>query len=72
MHFCVCILDCDCNDLGSNSKQCDTNGICFCKPNVIGDKCTTCKANHYGFPDCKGKLNKFAKIFVAVSKEKSL
>ena len=29
-------------------------GVCDCKDNVIGDKCSYCEMGHYSFPDCKG------------------
>ena len=48
-------LGCDCNDLGSNSTSCHTNGQCFCKANIVGYKCTECKSGYHGFPDCTGK-----------------
>ena len=48
-------LDCNCNIHGSSFTSCDSNGICACKHNVIGDKCEYCK-DYYPFPDCnKGK-----------------
>ena len=50
-------LDCKCNINGSKSTSCDSNGKCTCKENVIEDKCDTCKAGYFPFPDCdKGKV----------------
>ena len=35
--------------------SCDDAGKCQCKTeNIVGDKCDSCKTNHYGFPNCKG------------------
>ncbi|KAJ6657932.1 hypothetical protein lerEdw1_001722 [Lerista edwardsae] len=40
--------DCACNILGSRNMPCsDDTGRCFCLPNVVGDKCDTCAANHW-------------------------
>ena len=52
------MIDCDCNNQGSTSKECNSSGNCFCKLNVIGSKCTNCKLGYFGFPDCKGKISK--------------
>ena len=44
---------CDCNDQGSISESCDKYGICSCKANVIGNKCTDCNVpGYYGVPNC--------------------
>ncbi|XP_069161690.1 laminin subunit gamma-1 isoform X3 [Procambarus clarkii] len=44
----VCIA-CNCNDIGSRSLQCASNGICQCKPGVTGDKCDKCALNYFDF-----------------------
>ena len=49
-------LACGCHSQGSNSTECDSSGKCSCKLNVINDKCTACKSEYFGFPDCTGKL----------------
>ena len=62
-------IGCLCNADGSESQNCDENGKCSCKPNVVGDKCTdcatgfvtfpncdTCDSEFFGYPDCKGKF----------------
>ena len=50
-------IDCNCKITGSNSLSCDSNGVCSCKTNVIGAKCTACKSGYYGFPNCKGNAD---------------
>lgn len=40
---------CNCNPVGSNILQCHTDGRCYCKSGVTGDKCDRCLPNHYGF-----------------------
>ena len=48
------ILDCGCDIHGSEETICDEYGICLCKENVIGDKCTECdpESGFFGFPEC--------------------
>ena len=38
---------------GSNSRNCDNEGKCDCKPRITGKKCNECKNNFYGFPNCQ-------------------
>ena len=50
------ISACECNEDGSNGLSCDDGtGLCTCKDNVIGDKCTQCAAGYWNFPSCEGK-----------------
>ncbi|RZC40648.1 laminin subunit gamma-1, partial [Asbolus verrucosus] len=42
-------IACDCNEIGSRSLQCNSEGKCQCKPGVTGDKCDRCALNHYDF-----------------------
>ena len=50
------VLACGCNDEGSVSTSCDSNGRCDCKTNVIGTKCDVCSTlETIGFPACEGK-----------------
>ncbi|XP_039287282.1 laminin subunit gamma-1 [Nilaparvata lugens] len=44
--YCV---PCQCNEVGSRSLQCNSEGRCQCKPGVTGDKCDRCDANFYEF-----------------------
>ncbi|XP_071512701.1 laminin subunit gamma-1 isoform X2 [Panulirus ornatus] len=44
----VCIA-CNCNDIGSRSLQCASDGVCQCKPGVTGDKCDRCAENYFDF-----------------------
>ena len=49
-------LACLCDSVGSIDNNCHKEtGTCECKANVQGDHCTTCVAQHYGFPQCHGK-----------------
>ncbi|ESP04836.1 hypothetical protein LOTGIDRAFT_211656 [Lottia gigantea] len=41
--------DCQCNEIGSESMQCDGTGQCRCKPGVAGSKCDRCETNYYDF-----------------------
>ena len=46
-----------CNDQGSLNTACDDDsGKCSCKDFVVGDKCAECEKEHFGFPECKGKI----------------
>ncbi|XP_075230002.1 laminin subunit gamma-1 isoform X2 [Lycorma delicatula] len=45
-NYCV---PCNCNELGSRSLQCNSEGRCQCKPGVTGEKCDHCDVNYYDF-----------------------
>ncbi|XP_033223143.1 laminin subunit gamma-1 isoform X2 [Belonocnema kinseyi] len=45
-NYCVA---CNCDETGSRSLQCNSEGKCQCKPGVTGDKCDRCSANFYNF-----------------------
>ncbi|XP_043463177.1 laminin subunit gamma-1 [Leptopilina heterotoma] len=45
-NYCVA---CNCDETGSRSLQCNSEGKCQCKPGVTGDKCDRCLANFYNF-----------------------
>ena len=64
LHYRITFLACGCHTQGSNSTECDSSGKCSCKANVINDKCTACKSEYFGFPDCKGNFiqNTYSKI----------
>ncbi|ODN05380.1 Laminin subunit gamma-1 [Orchesella cincta] len=42
-------IPCFCDETGSRSLQCNSEGECQCKPGVTGDKCDRCQANYYDF-----------------------
>ncbi|XP_046665340.1 laminin subunit gamma-1 isoform X1 [Homalodisca vitripennis] len=42
-------IACNCNEIGSRSLQCNSEGRCQCKPGVTGDKCDRCDNNFYDF-----------------------
>ena len=60
----VSFLACNCIGPGTINSSCDSNGICFCKTNFIGSKCTKCKPGYYGFPDCYCKACDLYHCFV--------
>ena len=33
------ISACNCNPQGSNGNDCDANGVCSCRANIVGNKC---------------------------------
>lgn len=50
------LLACGCDADGSTSEICDkSSGKCDCKDSVVGDKCTQCSTEHWGFPNCQGE-----------------
>ncbi|XP_050422694.1 laminin subunit gamma-1 isoform X2 [Adelges cooleyi] len=40
---------CECNEIGSWSLQCNSEGKCQCRPGVTGDKCDRCEENYFDF-----------------------
>ena len=49
-------LDCECNLEGSINSVCNNDGLCSCKDGIDGDRCSRCKANMFGFPNCQGNF----------------
>ena len=47
-------LACECNQNGSVDLQCDSEGKCNCKENVLGDKCDEVLPGFYDITDPKG------------------
>ena len=39
---------CNCNLDGSISQDCDSQGICSCKENVVGSNCDQCRSGSFG------------------------
>ncbi|XP_076658555.1 laminin subunit gamma-1 isoform X1 [Halictus rubicundus] len=42
-------IPCGCNEIGSRSLQCNSEGKCQCKPGVTGNKCDRCSSNYFNF-----------------------
>ena len=55
-YFFQTFVDCGCSSFGASSTSCNSNGVCTCKTNFEGDKCTSCKAGFYEYPYCYGKI----------------
>ena len=45
-------LACECSSSGASSSACTSSGVCTCKSNFEGSKCTSCKAGFYDYPNC--------------------
>ena len=50
------ILACGCSSSGASSVSCTSSGVCTCKSRFVGDKCDSCKAGFYDYPNCYGKI----------------
>ena len=46
---------CDCSSSGASSTSCTSSGVCTCKSNFSGTKCTSCNSSYYGYPNCNCK-----------------
>ena len=49
-------IACGCSGSGASLASCTSSGVCTCKSNIIGNKCTNCTSGYYGFPNCQGIL----------------
>ena len=47
-------IECNCDQDGSKSDNCDDVGKCSCKLGFEEDKCDTCAQGFFGFPYCQG------------------
>ena len=44
--------ECLCHAEGSASNECtEAEGICTCKPNIVGEKCDKAAPGYYNFPE---------------------
>ena len=53
-------LDCQCNENGSTSLNCDKAGKCDCKTNIGGDKCEKCNDGFFRYPSCQGTYSRLS------------
>ena len=49
-------IACGCGSSGASSTSCTSSGVCTCKSNFVGDKCTSCNAGFYDYPNCYSKV----------------
>ena len=49
-------IACGCSSSGASSTSCTSSGVCTCKSNFVGDKCTSCNAGFYDYPNCYCKV----------------
>ncbi|XP_061587599.1 laminin subunit gamma-1 [Cololabis saira] len=42
---------CSCSPVGSESPQCDSRGVCPCKPGVTGEKCDRCQPGFHSLTE---------------------
>ena len=64
-------IECNCNVAGSTDTNCDLNGVCNCKINVDGDKCSECKHGYFNLQQrnnlgCEG-LSLYSLTYCALS-----
>ena len=48
----IIFLACGCSSSGASSSSCNSSGVCSCKSNFEGSKCTSCKTGFYDYPNC--------------------
>ena len=56
-YFFQTFIACGCSSFGASSTSCTSSGVCSCKSNFVGDKCTSCKDGFYDYPNCNGKIH---------------
>ena len=50
----IIVSDISVEKSGSKTYICDkSSGKCDCNDNVVGDKCTQCSTEHWGYPSCQ-------------------
>lgn len=45
---------CNCSEVGSATKFCDTSGKCPCLSSFSGRTCEQCSPGYYKYPECLG------------------
>ena len=46
-------LGCECDSMGSTRESCSDTGVCDCKENFVGEKCSECAKDRFNYPECE-------------------
>ena len=49
-------IACGCSSSGASFTSCTSSGVCTCESNFVGDKCASCQAGFYDYPNCYCKI----------------